>query len=97
MRPKVNPNLDDRCQICSGDCSKEFYMVHNHLWELAVEGLPTTELSMRGGIIYGLQQLCVACIEDRLGRRLVADDFNDAPCNSMDYLRTDRLLARMAA
>ena len=97
-RPQVNPNLDCRCQICQEDTRCEFYMVHNHLWEQATLGLPPTgPMVMRGGIIYGGSYLCVPCIEGGLGRRLTAGDFSTAPCNSEDYARTDRLLARMAA
>lgn len=44
----------------------EFYMIHDRLWD---------------SIMDGPGWLCVGCAEARLGRRLVAADFTDAPIN----------------
>ncbi|WP_202033282.1 hypothetical protein [Nocardioides sp. WS12] len=45
----------------------EYYMVHDDLWLSAVPG--------------DEGQLCIGCIERRIGRRLVPADFTDAPVN----------------
>jgi hypothetical protein len=51
----------------------ERYMVQDALWTKAWEGChrPKREI------------LCIGCLEQRLGRRLVASDFQDAPINDL--------------
>lgn len=58
---------------------REYYMVHDAVWELANPA--------RDGM------LCVGCIEDRIGRRLMPSDFTDAPCN--EWAVSKRLGDRM--
>lgn len=46
----------------------DWYMVHDEIWEEADGG--------RG-------DLCIHCLERRLGRRLYAEDFTDYPINAL--------------
>lgn len=64
--PEVVP-LDWRDWVQCADCGldSELYMVHDSVWPVAPD--------------FGF--LCVPCLEDRIGRRLTSEDFNDAPCN----------------
>jgi hypothetical protein len=56
----------------------EVYIVHNHVWQ-------------RAGMASGC--LCIGCLEKRIGRRLVPDDFlPDHPFNELPG--SDRLLER---
>ena len=48
----LNPNMDFSCMVCNYDCINEFYMVHNHLWETAIKGLPGRTMLMVGGRIH---------------------------------------------
>jgi hypothetical protein len=48
----------------------EFYMVHDSVWQQA--GAPKLGC-----------ELCVGCLESRLGRRLHRGDFTKAPINSL--------------
>jgi hypothetical protein len=59
----------------------EMYIVHNHVWRAA-------------GMAEGYSGvLCIGCLENRLGRRLIPDDFDkDHPFNTM--VGTARLLDR---
>lgn len=60
------------CVDCAVDTSTrgvdEYYMVHNELW---------TEAGL--SILDGM--LCIGCLDARIGRRLLARDFTDAPVN----------------
>ena len=82
------------CDDCGVNTSriKEFYMVHDDIWDSVSENL------------YGM--LCVGCLEERLGRRLTPADFMDCPLNNwklssapwtMRHLgrSSDRLLSRL--
>jgi hypothetical protein len=69
----------------------EWYMVHDHVWRAA--GMEETD-----------GYLCIGCLEDRLGRTLVAADFrSDMFMNSTDpscaeyswWHRTPRLADRL--
>lgn len=51
------------CLDCSKDTFDEYYGVRNHLWRRAVDR------SQRHGM------LCLSCLEQRLGRPLVLEDF----------------------
>ena len=76
------------CHGCEGTTLGELYMVHDDVWKAATGDDP-----------FGW--LCVGCLEDRLGRRLTPDDFNDAPCNDPNFLygrggwHSSRLLSRL--
>ena len=74
---------------CCRDCGVntydlgEYYMVNNDLWaQLAPQKLA------------GL--LCVGCLENRIGRELVAADFTDARINSDAHRRSARLRNRLS-
>lgn len=80
-----------RCHDCGMDVAPcdpdgyavdgwEGYMVHDHVWEAAA----------------GEGHLCVGCLEARLGRRLVVQDFTDCPLNTdPDEPRSERLRGRL--
>lgn len=55
------------CADCYSSVEREFYMVHNDLWESS--GIPRRDL------------LCIGCLEARIGRRLTPGDFPDCPVN----------------
>ena len=69
----------------------ETFMVHDHVWAQA-------GMTEDGG------HLCVGCIEARLGRQLVADDFIDCKLNDLSIAdvryawswRTPRLISRLS-
>jgi hypothetical protein len=66
----------------------ECYMVQDALWKLAWEGRhrPRREI------------LCIGCLEQRLGRRLVASDFKAAPINdAADPTISPRMRDRLTA
>lgn len=81
----------DLSMICI-DCSvdtvilNEFYMVCDDLWISAVQDQQDREQRV----------LCVGCLEVRIGRKLRASDFTDAPINKhKDH--SARLLDRLTA
>jgi hypothetical protein len=90
----IEPCPTDECEggcepfVCL-DCKvntlhiDEYYMLTDEVWEAACP--------KRSGM------LCIGCAEDRLGRRLTADDFTDAPLNSGMLGQSQRLAARVAA
>lgn len=72
------------CLDCREDVSKikEYCMLVDSTWYLIHN-------SAKG-------MLCVGCIESRLGRRLIPDDFNESYLNrSRSFERSARLLDRM--
>lgn len=74
------------CVECTCDVSEigEYdYMVHDEVWKLA-------ELGETDGM------LCVGCLEERIGRRLQADDFTDAPVNQFADSHSVRLESRLS-
>lgn len=75
------------CEGCGNDTGKlkEFYFVHTDLW---LRAMPT---------VNGM--LCIGCLEDRLGRKLLAADFTDASINSLRHGsgKSERLVARLTA
>lgn len=83
------------CMTCGQSTTKEFYMVHDHLWEEATGVLPNPELRMVGGRIVGGQHLCIGCLERHLGRRVHREDFTDAPCNWGGFRQSRRLRKRL--
>ncbi len=58
-----------RCLDCKQWTDGEYYMIHPPLWD---------SIADQG-------MLCIGCLEQRLGRELVPDDFTDAPINTADY------------
>jgi hypothetical protein len=63
--------------------SDEYYMVHDDLWA-------------RSGMKPHDGQLCIGCLEDSLGRRLVPGDFTSVPVNEPGFMRKSaRLLSRL--
>jgi hypothetical protein len=71
------------CKDCVKEIVGEYYMLHNDLWA-----------SIQGG----KGELCIGCVETRLGRVLTADDFSDAPLNRLPLFRSSaRLLNRLGA
>lgn len=69
-----------RCQDCQSETWHEYYHVHNHLWD---------------DYGAGQRQLCVGCLEKRLGRALVREDFSTAPINHYPLIRSTILRARL--
>jgi hypothetical protein len=60
-----------RCRKCGIDTLKigEIYMLRDELWQLAIErGRVPGKPGFEG-------MLCIDCVEGRLGRRLVYEDF----------------------
>jgi len=75
----------------------EYYMVKDAVWVQAWAGRrkPWHELP-------GQQVLCIGCLEERLGRTLMACDFTDAPVNdpaqeNISQRMRDRLTAKQVA
>jgi hypothetical protein len=69
----------------------EYYMVHDEVW---------AEAGMRTGLIHpyggGGDYLCIGCLENRIGRRLRANDFTGVPINDPDHpWKTPRLRLRL--
>jgi hypothetical protein len=76
-----------RCLDCRTDTRTEYFMIHDELWI-------QTGIGHHGG------KLCIACLEERIGRRLTSDDFLDVPINWIHYdpfdsERSARLTSRL--
>lgn len=75
------------CADCGQDTGKmkEFYFVQTELWLTVMKSIDG--------------MLCIGCLEQRLGRQLVASDFTDATINDPRYGsgKSDRLMARLRA
>ena len=81
------------CAECESDCRvfvcvdckvntlhiQEYYMVTNAVWE-------------QGGLGRGM--LCVGCLELRIGRTLIAEDFPALPVNLGVFPKSERLSSR---
>lgn len=77
---------------CRYNSKSEWYMVHDRIWVEA--GAPTRDvMDEKTCGCY----LCIGCLEARLGRQLVADDFPDYPVNEPHPNNTDRLNHRLTA
>ncbi|AWG64771.1 hypothetical protein DDT46_13860 [Mycobacteroides abscessus] len=77
---------DWRCLGCGLDMSTvdEYYMLKNDVWA-------QVDPAIDGN-------LCIACVEERLGRTLTAADFTDSPINtSTAKRRTQRLADRLSS
>ena len=75
---------DWRCLDCGVDTDAidEYYMLHNDLW---IQANPNDS-----------GQLCIGCVEGRLGRTLTAADFTDTPINTRNTRRSERLADRLS-
>lgn len=77
---------DWRCLDCTVDTDAlgEYYMLHDDLWERIHPDK--------------LGKFCIACVERRLGRELVAPDFTDVKINTDAglFYRSPRLTDRLA-
>ncbi len=62
---------DYRCVDCKVDTLSigEFYTVSNYIW-------------WKYGVRKKYKMLCIGCLESRMGRRLVSDDFPYYPINT---------------
>ena len=73
------------CLDCGFDTRDlgEYYMVHDKLWHEAVPNVSG--------------QLCIGCLENRLGRTLCKFDFTDCALNQLaiKYPYSTRLLSRL--
>lgn len=78
----VEPLVCRDCGVDVGLNGEYWYMVWDGVWA-------ATSLGPNDG------RLCVACIEERLGRQLHAGDFNDAPINDMAAWQSERLRSRI--
>lgn len=77
----------DLCGDCGIDTTPqgercEYYMVKNSIWK---------EAQKQGKVDF----LCIGCLENRLGRQLVSDDFADVMLNYWKFKQTDRLIDRL--
>jgi hypothetical protein len=74
------------CSLCRVDTLAigEFYMVEDEVWNAAV------------GADNFIFDLCIGCLELRLGRRLVPSDFSNVPVNKIHGGKSPQLRDRMA-
>lgn len=72
---------DWRCLGCGLDMSAvdEYYMLKNDVWAQVNPAIDGN--------------LCIACVEERLGRTLTAADFTDSPINTSNAKRRTQRLA----
>ena len=68
------------CAACT-NCIYEYYMVTDQVW---LEAHPNDN-----------GKLCIGCLEQRLGKKLAADDFTACPLNDGVFDKSDRLLQRL--
>jgi hypothetical protein len=77
---------DWRCLDCgiNTDAIDEYYMLQNEVWAQVNPGIDG--------------QLCISCVEHRLGRTLTAADFTDGKINTSTTLRrSPKLIDRLSA
>lgn len=81
--------IDWSCAGCGVDTDNvdgrgrdEYYMLHH---DLCLEINPNDA-----------GHLCIGCVENRLGRRLIRADFIDVPLNTNPRRATARLMSRLA-
>lgn len=77
------------CADCNSKMShvREYYMVKDHVWEQAWANCYRSPT--------GDGQLCIGCLERRIGRALTRHDFTDVPANNPDDYMSDRLRSRL--
>jgi hypothetical protein len=85
MLPRPNPKAleyyhlkKQSCDDCGIDTSHsyghcEYYMVHDFIWRQA----------QRDGVAPSI--LCIGCLENRLGRQLIGDDFMKLPLDDHSF------------
>lgn len=68
------------CGVNTGRAGiREYYHVHDEVWENAFQGTRTHG--------YGDDDfLCIGCLEGRMGRELKPGDFSDAPINNSQFV-----------
>lgn len=73
------------CVDCGMDTINEHFMVHDYLWDTAFAGES------------GEGDICILCIEERLGRKLTKQDFTDVPVNdlSLQWVMSGRMIDRL--
>jgi hypothetical protein len=93
----VNAGKPTPCDDCLNDVTPyeedgrpvengwEWYMVRTQVWEAA----------HRGGV--APRFLCIGCLETRIDRNLLPDDFASVPLNEPGWADTQRLLDRLGA
>lgn len=77
---------------CGYGKPSEWYMVYDAIW--AEAGAPTRKVMDEHTCG---SYLCIGCLETRLGRQLVADDFPNYPVNEPSLRNTRRLNERLTA
>lgn len=70
------------CRVNTSDI-EEYYMVTDRVWEEATQENERDEM------------LCIGCLENRLGRKLIGNDFSGAPINRLKSERSERLRDRL--
>jgi len=76
---------DTRCRDCLVETShSEWYIVKDNLWREATSS-------------DCVDFLCVGCLEKRIERRLIPNDFKAIPINFQECDRSERLLERMGS
>lgn len=81
---EVMPCLD--CGVNTGsEGIREYYHVHDELWAEAI-GDDDPWLTGASEDPNNGTYLCIECLENRLGRGLVATDFSDAPINDHKFV-----------
>ena len=75
---------NSKCLDCAVDTHEinEYYMVHDELWLMA------------NPADYG--ELCIGCLESRIGRKLNANDFTNYAVNKGFFEQSDRLKERLS-
>jgi hypothetical protein len=76
------PDDDDGRPI---ERSWEWYMVRSEVWEAARRDKTEPHF------------LCIGCLESRIGRQLVPDDFPNLDVNRPSWIQSERLIDRLGA
>ena len=76
------------CGLCGVDTISigEWFIIHNDIW-VAAGGKTAWTL--------GHEFLCIGCIEKRINRKLLPDDFTDCPLNWMPERWVDKQSERL--
>jgi hypothetical protein len=82
--------IDFLCVDCGFDTlfGHEYYMVTDDVWLGA---------GMKKSHKVGDGMLCIGCLEHRIGRQLVPEDFPNYPINRGVFIYSDRLYDRLGA
>jgi hypothetical protein len=78
------------CTVNTQDIG-EYYMVTDDLWELA------TIYAANDNQCHTDVMLCIGCLENRIGGKLVASDFPSLPINRGFFPASARLAARLTS